>query len=64
MARMTKAAKAIETQVNAAFRTHANCVQFNIFDVGKVMDAGRDALIAGDSLDDAMIAAVQQYRKD
>ena len=64
MARMSKADRAIEDRVNAAFSKHANCVQFNIMDLGKVTDAGRDALRAGNDLDAAMIAAVAQYRQN
>ena len=63
MARMSKADKAIEDQVHAAFSKHGNCVQINIMDLGKVLGAGRDALREGRDLDAAMIAAVEQYRQ-
>ena len=64
MARQTKAEKAIEATVEAAFRKHANGVQINMMDLGKVMNAGRNAARAGASVDDAMIAAVAQYRQN
>lgn len=64
MARMTKAAKAIENAVAAAYYKHFNCVQVDVMDLGKIMNVGRDALKSGSNLDDAMIAAVAQYRQD
>lgn len=64
MARMTKAAKVIEDQVEAAFKRHANCVQINIMDLSNVMNAGRKAIMAGQSLDEAMMAAVAKYRQN
>lgn len=64
MARMTKAAKLIETQVEAAFTKYGERVQFDMMDLGKIMNAGRDAIRAGESVDEAMIAAVARYRKN
>ena len=64
MARQTKAEKLIDTVVEAAYGRNCSGVQFDIFDVGKVMDAGRAAARAGTSVDDAMIAAVAKYRKN
>ena len=64
MARKTKAEKVIDAQVEAAFQRHGSCVQFNVMDLGKIMNAGRDAAIAGTSVDDAMVAAVEQYRQN
>jgi len=61
---MTKAEKLIDDQVHAAFKAHANCVQINMMDLGKVLDAGRNALKAGHNLDEAMAVAVAQYRKN
>jgi len=64
MARMTKAAKAVEQKIEAAFKRHGSNVQFNIMDLSKITAAGRDALNEGRNLDDAVIAAVRQYRKN
>lgn len=64
MPRMTKAEKAIETQVERAFRIHGHRVQLDIMDLSKIMNAGRDAAKAGESVDKAMIAAVAKYRKN
>ena len=64
MARMSKADKAIETRVEAAFKKHSSCVQFDIMDLSKIMGAGRDALRDECDLDEAMIVAVAQYRQN
>jgi len=64
MARMTKAAKAIETAVEAAYSKHFNQVPVNMMDLGKIMNVGRDALKAGQDLDAAMIGAVAKFRQD
>lgn len=64
MARMTKAAKAIENAVHEAYNKHFNCVPVDMMDLGKIMNVGRDALKTGANLDDAMIAAVATYRQN
>lgn len=38
-------AKLAEAAANQAFKVHANYVQFSIWDVGKVLDAGRNAYV-------------------
>lgn len=63
MARQTKAQKSVDKLVNAAFQRNCSNVQFNIMDLGKVMNAGRDAIVGGQDLDEAMIAAKEQYRQ-
>lgn len=45
MARKTK--KAIDAEVDAAFRAEANGVQIPIMKLGSVLDAGRAAVLAG-----------------
>ena len=64
MARKTKTEKLIEQQVEAAFQRHGSRVQFNVMDLSKIMNAGHVAARAGTSVDDAMIAAVAQYRQN
>lgn len=64
MARKTSVDKAIDEQVETAFQKHGSCVEFNVMDLGKIMNAGRDAARAGTSVDDAVIRAVEQYRKN
>jgi hypothetical protein len=64
MARMTKEEKWVENQVQAAYSKHFNRVQVNMMDLGKIMDIGKAALKEGRDLDEAMIAAVAQYRQN
>lgn len=66
MIRMTKAEKAIENQaieeqVIAALKIHADRVMFNVIDVGSVLNAGRAAARAGESVEDAMIATIENF---
>ena len=60
--RMTKAAKAIEDQVHAAYAKHGHCVQVPMMDLGKIHNAGRAAGQAGEDIGEAVKAAVAQYR--
>ena len=62
--RMTKTEKAIEVNIEAAFRVHGHRVPINMMDLGKVFDAGRAAARAGTSVNDAVKAAVAQYRQN
>jgi len=62
MARQTKAEKLIDKQVEAAYSKHGHGVQINVMDLSKVMNAGRDAIKAGQNLDDVMLAALAKYR--
>jgi len=64
MARMTKADKAIEKAVEAAYGRHFEGVQVNMMDLSKIMNIGRDALLNGKDLDAAMSAAVAQFRQN
>jgi len=60
----TKADKAIDKQVEAAYGKHFSYVQVNMMDLSKIMNAGRNALKAGEDLDAAMIAAREKYRQN
>ena len=64
MARKTKEDKRIDELANAAFKAHGNGVQVGIMDIGKVLDAGRDAAKAGGDVDEAVKAAFAKYRKN
>lgn len=64
MARMSKAERAAEALVEAAFKKHFYRVPVNMMDIGKIMDIGRNALKTGQDLDAAMIAAVPQFRQN
>jgi hypothetical protein len=64
MARMTKAEKALETAFTAAFKVHGNCVEFNVFDLGKIHNESLDAARNGGSMEEAVKAAVAKYRQN
>lgn len=64
MARLTKAEKQVENAVDAAFKKHGSNVQFNIFDLSKISDAGRNAAKTGGDIEAAVIAAIAQYRQN
>jgi hypothetical protein len=59
---MTKAEKRIEKAVADAFKKHGSGVQFNIFDLAKINNAGNAAAKTGQDIDAAIIAAVEQHR--
>lgn len=67
--------KIAEITVADAFRVYGNQVPVDIFDVGKILDAGRNAFVnslgMGEDIDTARAyadiavkEAVQKYRKD
>ena len=63
MALMSKEDKRIEAECDAAFKKHSNRNPIDMFDIGKVLDAGRDAAKAGQNVEEAIIAAFAQYSK-
>jgi hypothetical protein len=60
--RMTKDEKRIEKAVAHAFRKHGSGFQFTIFDLAKINNTGNAAAKAGQDIDAAIIAAVEQHR--
>lgn len=64
MARLSKAEKAQEKAIEAAFYRHATNVPINIMNLSKISNAGRTALLEGKDLDEAVKAAVELYRED
>lgn len=57
--------KQIDQTVNDLFKRLADSIQFNIFDVGKVLDAARKPLLNGGTEADAEVAikeAIEVYR--
>lgn len=60
MARKTK--KAIEAEVNAAFKVEANGVQIPIMKLGSILDAGRAAVLAGKDAREAIRLAIATVR--
>lgn len=64
MARQTKEEKAIEAAFHAAYRVHGNCVQIDIMDMGKLHSEAVATHKGGQSMDDAVKAAIAKYRKN
>lgn len=58
---MTKQEKQKQKAVEAAFKKHANCVQIPIMNLGKIMEAGRNAESL-EAVDLAVKEAVEKYR--
>jgi len=63
MAKMSKEDKKIEKAVDDAFKAHGSNIQFDMFDLAKISDAGRKAGKEGKDIVEAVKAAIQQYRK-
>lgn len=64
MARQSKADKAIDQRIEAAYYRNCSGVQIDIMDIGRVFKAGRAALAAGQDVDAAIVAFVQTIRKN
>lgn len=64
MPRMSKADKKIEKDVEAAYRKLGSGVQISVFDLGKILDAGRDAAKAGQDIEEAIKAGIAKYRQN
>jgi hypothetical protein len=64
MARRSKAEKAVDAVVEAAYQRHFDRVPVNMMDLPKIMNVGRTALAEGRDIDAAMAAAVPQFRQD
>jgi hypothetical protein len=64
MPRMTKEEKRIDAETSQAFKTHGNGIEFDIFDLSKIHNAGIEAGRRGENIEDAVKAAIQLYRKD
>jgi metal-sulfur cluster biosynthetic enzyme len=63
MVRKTKEEKRIEAATEAAFNLHGKNIQFNVMDLGKIYNAGVNAGKAGQSIEDAVKAAITQYKQ-
>ncbi len=64
MPRMTKEEKRIEKETEQAFNKNASGIQFDIMDLGKIHQAGVNAGKANQSIEEAVKAAIQTYRKN
>lgn len=61
--RKSKEEKRIDSVVDAAYKRHGYGVPVDIFDIGKILNAGREAARNGQDVDEAVKKAVEQYRK-
>jgi len=64
MPRKTKEQKRIDTAVSLAFSRHGERAEINIFDIGKILDAGRVAGEQGGDIDQAVKDAIARFRKN
>jgi hypothetical protein len=60
---MTKEEKRIDAETSQAFKTHGNGIEFDIFDLSKIHNAGIEAGRRGENIEDAVKAAIATYRK-
>jgi hypothetical protein len=56
--------KKLDTEIEKIYNRHGGGVQIDIFDISKIFKAGKDAHIAGRSVELAVIEAIAQYRKN
>ena len=59
-----KKIKEMESAVETSFNQHGKNIQFSIMDLPAIHKAGIDAARAGESIDDAIKAAIEKYRKN
>lgn len=64
MPRMTKEEKRIDAATSAAYKVHGNGVVVDVFDLSKIHNAGVEAGRKGENIEEAVKAAIQQYRKN
>ncbi len=64
MAKLTKAERQLEKEVSNLFRKHGSGIQFDIMDLGKIADAGKLAHNNNQNVEEAIIQAIKQYRKN
>jgi len=59
-----KADKALEDQIASAYHCHGNGVQINIMDISNIYKDCKATTSTGKTMDEAMIAAIEKYRKN
>jgi hypothetical protein len=64
MGRRSKEQIRIDREYEENYKKHANGVQFDMFDLGKIEQESKAAHIAGATMEDAVKAAVAKYRKN
>ena len=53
----------LDKEVEKAFSRHGRNIQFGVMDLGKISGETRNAVLAGEDIDNAMKTAVAKYRK-
>ena len=61
MARRSKAEIALEKVINAIIEKHIQGKRFNVFDLGKISKAAKDAAASGTDIDKAVLEACEKY---
>ena len=56
--------KKLDAEINRLFKIHGDRIQFDIFDLGKIANAGKQAAETGGDIEQAIKDAVAQYRKN
>ena len=56
--------KKLSAEINRLYGIHGHGAQIPIMDLGKISKAGTDAYDAGEDMEAAIKAAIQQYRKN
>jgi hypothetical protein len=62
--RMTKAEKATEAAIEAAYYKFGYGIQINIMNLSKISAAGRAAAMTGASIEEAVANAITAYREN
>jgi hypothetical protein len=57
-----KSAKKLDAEINAAYKKHGDRVEVSMMDIPKIFRAGEEADAAGESIEDAVKAAIAKYR--
>jgi len=64
MAKQTRQEKARDRLIQQTYSKYGGNVQINILDIPKIYQIGHAALIAGLDLDEAIQAAIAQFRQN
>jgi len=57
-----KSSKKLDAEINAAYKKHGDRVEVSMMDIPKIFRAGEEADAAGESIEDAVKAAIAKYR--
>ncbi len=61
--RKTKAEKQMDTDYDVAFKIHAQCIEFNIMDLGEMRRIFGELVKKGMGVDHAIKSVIELYRK-